>query len=726
MTAGRPSLRERLARRRGRVVSPAPQSLPGAASAPDLPVSSPGPDTVLPGGPSPEPQPPRPAPVPGLPIPSPGPEGESKEEKLARLRAAVAGTEAGGKAVSRGHRTASFRDEAEEVPEPRLTARRPIDHRTLRERMTRYREPRAAVDFAPAAAAPAGQEHERGDHDYPLAARYGRTSLSRLPSIPRSLSARLETDPAREGVDFSRTLFVDTETSGLAGGTGTFAFLIGFGCVDGDSFRVTQFRLRSPDREREMLEEVAAFVGEAPQIVSYNGAGFDLPLLETRFRLYGLQNPFAESRHLDLLPLARRLFLPRHQNARLIHLEQAVLGFTRDDDIPGDRIPGVFFESLRNGDHPAMDSVRSHHRYDILTLAALSVEAASRMEDGWDTENGEDLFGVGDHFWKREEREPADRLFERALAAGLSGQHGDRCLLHLGEQRKREGDWKAALSFWKQVRKADTREYLETLDRFVEVEHRREDFERALAHTRDALDRLARALDRVQTALDWGDGLPDQFFGRTPPRAKETILRLRDEWKARDARLPRQRDRCLLRRGEERKREGDWPAALTLWEQVRVADTREYLAVLEWSAKYEEHRRGDFARALAHARNARERLARIPEMSEEGRRRRRAEWDHRAARLRDRIGRRTADPDGANGPAAVRSAVAERGDRGDFVARLEHGVAEPEVVVHDDADGRGEGRAAPEEFVPDGAGDRGLFRLIPDSPSNPAPGRTPP
>lgn len=723
MNDGRSSLRERLERQRGRIVSPGPKSLPKGASAPGLPVPSPGPDSVVPREPSPEPQPPRPAPVPGLPIPSPGPEGESREEKLARLRAAVARTEAGGKTVSRARRTALPGDGA---PEPRPTSQRPLDPRSLKERMADYRRSRTEDDITAVAAA-AEEGHERSDHDFPLSAPYGRTSLLRLPSIPTSLSARLDTDPAREGLDFSRALFVDTETSGLAGGTGTFAFLIGFGRVGGDSFRVTQFRLRSLPAEREMLEEVADFVGDRPQVVSYNGAGFDLPLLETRFRLHGVPNPFAESRHLDLLPLARRLFLPRHENAKLIHLEQAVLGVTRDDDIPSHQIPAIFFESLRNGVHPAMESVRSHHRYDILTLAALSLEAASRIEAGWDTEHGADLYGVGDHFRKREEHQPANRLFERALAAGLSGQHRDRCLLHLGEWRKREGDWNAALSLWKQVREADTREYLEALERFVEFEvSRREDFDRALAHIRDALDRLDRSLARVHAALDWGDDLPDQFFGRTPPRAKETILRLRDEWKARDARLPQQRDRCFLRRGEERKREGDWPAALALWEQVRVADTREYLAVLEWWAKYEEHCCGDFDRALAHARDARERLGRIPELSEEGRRRRRGEWEHRAARLEDRIARRTADPDGGSGPVGVRSEIADRGDDGDLVARIEHDVAEPEIVVHDDADGGGEGRAAPEEFVPDGAGDRGLFRLIPDSPSNPAPGRTPP
>lgn len=382
--------------------------------------------------------------------------------------------------------------------------------------MARYRRPAAEDDFAPVAAVPAEEGHERSDHSHPLSARYGRNSLSRLPSIPRSLSARLETDPTRDGVDLARALFVDTETSGLSGGTGTFAFLIGVGRVDGDSFRTTQFRLKSLPGEREMLQEVAAFVGEAPEIVSYNGAGFDLPLLETRFALNDLPNPFADSRHLDLLPLARRLFIPRHENARLIHLEGEVLGVERDDDLPGARIPAVFFEALRNGDSPAMESVRSHHLYDIRTLAALTLEAASRLEDGWDSENGEDLLGVAQHLWKRDEREPATRRFERALDAGLSRRNRHRCLLFLGEQRRREGDWSGATTLWQQVEAADTREYLGSLEWLAKYEeHQRGDFERALAHVRDAQDRLPRV-------PDWSE---------------EAIRRHRSEWSRRAVRL---------------------------------------------------------------------------------------------------------------------------------------------------------------------------------------------
>ena len=162
-------------------------------------------------------------------------------------------------------------------------------------------------------------------------------------------------------MDLCETLFLDTETSGLAGGTGTFAFLVGLGRVEGEAFRVTQFLLRNPAGERAMLTAIREMAGDRPApLVTYNGSSFDLPLLETRFALGGVPNPFADSPHLDLLHPARTLFKPRHESARLFHLEGEVLGVERDDDIPGSLIPQVFFEFLRRGHHPAMESVVAH------------------------------------------------------------------------------------------------------------------------------------------------------------------------------------------------------------------------------------------------------------------------------------------------------------------------------------------------------------------------------
>lgn len=354
-----------------------------------------------------------------------------------------------------------------------------------------------------------GEPFSREDHDIPLESRYGGGSLARLLDAREEATRRLQIRPEQPGVDLSRALFLDTETSGLAGGTGTFAFLIGVGRVEGDRFRVTQFLLRDPRGEAAMLEELAVVAAGRRDLVTYNGSGFDLPLLETRFALSGLPYPLRGARHLDLLHPARRLFKPRHENARLPTLEREVLEVERDDDIPGDQIPQVFFHFLRYGDHPAMESVLAHNRYDIVTLAALALTALERLHADWYSENPADLHGAGHHFWRRGESEVAIPFLERALSAGLSGRNRDRCLLDLGERKKQLGDWEGALDLWRQVSLQDSRERLDALVWFAKhEEHQRRDPARALIHVEDALERLPRVemgretLGRYRKELD--------------------------------------------------------------------------------------------------------------------------------------------------------------------------------------------------------------------------------
>ena len=348
------------------------------------------------------------------------------------------------------------------------------------------------TDPAPAAR-PADEPFSREDHDFPLASRYGGADLVRLLEVSEEAAARLQIRPEEPGVDLSRALFLDTETSGLAGGTGTFAFLIGVGFVEEDRFRVTQFLMRSPLGEAAMLEELAVVAAGRHDLVTYNGGSFDLPLLETRFALNGVPSPFRDARHLDLLHPARRLFKPRHENARLSTLERELLEVERDDDIPGDRIPQVFFDFLRCGHHPAMESVLAHNRYDIVTLAALALRALERLDDDWHSDDPADLHGAGHHFWRRGESEVAIPLLERALSAGLSGRNRDRCLLDLGERRKQLGDWSGAIELWRQVSIVDSRERLDVLVWLAKhEEHQRKEPARALTHVEDALERLPR------------------------------------------------------------------------------------------------------------------------------------------------------------------------------------------------------------------------------------------
>ncbi len=390
--------------------------------------------------------------------------------------------------------------------------------RSVRERPVTARPPAApAVPVGPAVREP----FRREDHEFPLDSDYAGGALGRLPLVSPELAARLNLQPDEPGVDLGRAVFVDTETSGLAGGTGTFAFLIGAGWVEDGRFRIAQFLLRDPSAERAMLESFAGLVDAGRDLVTYNGKSFDVPLLETRFALNALPAPFRRSAHLDLLPPARRLFKPGHESAKLGHLERSVLGVERDDDIPGAGIPQVFFEFLHAGHHPLMKSVLSHNRYDLLTLAALAVRAAERLEDDWDSEDPASLHGVGDHLWRREESERAVSFLERALAAGLGGRLRDRCLLQLGEHWKRLDRWDAACDLWGQVADLDIPERLDALVWFAKhEEHRRGDFGAALLHVEDALERLSRVPLRPERLRAWRESL-DHRAARLRRRAGE-------------------------------------------------------------------------------------------------------------------------------------------------------------------------------------------------------------
>lgn len=470
MAPDRSSLAERIRRSRARIVHPGPASPPPA------------------GTPVPETEPPP------LPAPTEGPAADDKTARLARARELIRRTERGWKELRVGSAEPAG---ADRHPDPNQPALR----RALQESWSGAASPElwvreAETAFAPEAGDTAPRPEEpfsREDHDFPLASRYGGANLLRLRRVSEEAAARLQIRPEEPGVDLSRALFLDTETSGLAGGTGTFAFLIGVGYVEEDRFRVTQFLMRSPVGETAMLEELAVLAAGRRDLVTYNGGSFDLPLLETRFAMNGVTSPFRGARHLDLLHPARRLFKPRHENARLATLEREVLEVERDDDIPGDRIPQVFFDFLRQGHHPAMESVLAHNRYDIVTLAALALRALERMDADWHSDDPADLHGAGHHFWRRGEPEVAIPLLERALSAGLSGRNRDRCLLDLGERRKQLGDWTGALELWRRVAIVDSRERLDALVWFAKhEEHQRKDPARALTHVEDALERLPR------------------------------------------------------------------------------------------------------------------------------------------------------------------------------------------------------------------------------------------
>ena len=177
-------------------------------------------------------------------------------------------------------------------------------------------------------------------------------------------------------------LFVDLETTGLAGGAGSYAFLVGCGWFSRGRFHVRQFLLSSFASERALLEAVRDVAEDVDTVVTYNGKSFDLPLIETRYALNRLTTPFAGMPHVDMLHHARRLWHGDDEGHRLSSLETSLLGHEREGDVAGFEIPARYFRYVHTGDARPLDAVLEHNRRDLLSLALLTARAAQLLDEG--------------------------------------------------------------------------------------------------------------------------------------------------------------------------------------------------------------------------------------------------------------------------------------------------------------------------------------------------------
>ncbi len=195
-------------------------------------------------------------------------------------------------------------------------------------------------------------------------------------------------------------LFFDLETTGLSGGAGTLAFLVGCGYFDDDGFHTRQLFLSGYEAEREVLDALTALAGRFGGLVTFNGRTFDVPLIETRYLFHRLESPFADMPHFDMLHPARKLWRrrniaqPSHRerwsggrpgegaSCALGALEEAILGVERVGDVPGFEIPSRYFHYLRTGDLAPLEPVFEHNRLDLLSLAAITAIAARMAGEG--------------------------------------------------------------------------------------------------------------------------------------------------------------------------------------------------------------------------------------------------------------------------------------------------------------------------------------------------------
>jgi hypothetical protein len=295
-------------------------------------------------------------------------------------------------------------------------------------------------------------------------------------------------------LDLSQFAFIDTETSGLSGGTGTYAFMVGAGrFVDGE-FRLSIFFMRDPAEEPALLEAVSDFLAPCEALVTFNGKAFDAPLLRTRYGLNNIPCAFEGFSHLDLLPLARRLWRDRLPSRALKYLEEHIMSAPRtSEEVPGYEIPWLYFDYLRNGDITPLKGVFYHNAMDVVAMAGLLSLMAQMLSDphGTNLEHGQDVIALARLFEDLNQWDDAALLYERGLKTSLPEADFWQAVRRLSTLQRRRGDMETALRLWQQA--AEEGHIYAHVELAKYFEHTRRDPTAALEWTRSAIAHVESA-----------------------------------------------------------------------------------------------------------------------------------------------------------------------------------------------------------------------------------------
>src|SRR5271155_1714433 len=294
-----------------------------------------------------------------------------------------------------------------------------------------------------------------------------------------------------EASDPRQWLFLDTETTGLMGGTGTYPFMVGIAWWDAGGLEVEQFFMRELSEEHALLQTLAERMAERRVLVTFNGKSFDWPLLETRYRMTRKIRPAAPRAHLDFLHPARNLWRVRLGSVRLAELEKHVLGWNRGADLISEMIPQFYFDYLRGGPPEPLVQIFQHNQMDLRGLAGL----ASRIAEGLavpqtDAADGLELYGVSRICERRGDTARARKHYAQSLDAVLPAETDRAARQSLARLAKRAGDLPLALKLWESVL-GNSRQGLEAYRQLaIHYERRAGEPQRAAVLARRALAEL--------------------------------------------------------------------------------------------------------------------------------------------------------------------------------------------------------------------------------------------
>ena len=289
----------------------------------------------------------------------------------------------------------------------------------------------------------------------------------------------------RETVDLRSVIFIDTETTGL-GGTGAVAFLIGVGRIIDEGFELLQYIIPDYSDETAMLEDLKAMFSDKISVVTFNGASFDLPLLNDRMIINRVGRKLSFNHHLDLLHSSRRLFKRRLQCCTLINLERELLDFHRNDDIPGYLIPSVYFDWLNDENLSMMNTVIEHNRLDIFSLFFLAeIIAEAYSTNGGSLEFSKDLHSLSRWYDRRKEREKIEIVYHQAES--LSDNMSSEAILFYTRSFKRLKKFDESIELLSTITAEDNKHgFFANIELAIHYEHRTKEIHKALEHARQA------------------------------------------------------------------------------------------------------------------------------------------------------------------------------------------------------------------------------------------------
>jgi len=333
-----------------------------------------------------------------------------------------------------------------------------------------------------------GEEIQRDNGTFFLARRYlsgtsfhGYRCVNDLATLDMRNVALLACDRDIERYTPADGFFLDTETTGLSGGTGTIAFLIGCGWFEDGSFVTEQLFMRDFREERAALSYLTEIVKDRKFLVTFNGKTFDIGLLSTRFIMNRLADPLSCLPHLDLLHPSRRLVGHRLPNSRLGTIEEMILRFYRDSDVPGSEIPQRYFDWLRYGDPRLMKDVFDHNRLDVVSLAVLIVHLSSLLgpSDKRERCTDDDILATVRLMIDRGSADAARRQIGSLLECCTKGPIAIEARKMLSLIHKRDENWDDAVALWESILTDSPDDYFACEELAKWHEHRRKDYSKA-------------------------------------------------------------------------------------------------------------------------------------------------------------------------------------------------------------------------------------------------------